>query len=291
MRSGFGALLLAAVGTGCGSSAFRLEDALSCPVDYLDYGGGLTYSLLQGPGDGTFDYDPRGAVEARRFGKYFLDTGDFTFRIAYSDDSYMSEAVVSGFGYAATNGNLDVVATYEVTDQQDDSWSYQVRTERTGCKEVRIVLAGSGAVTTTEGTYGSDGFSYLRLVEPVEGGNYEVEGREAPDGSYEESVEISEGAYEYASTSEGDGDGYSFTEWAEEDSDYEMTGEVERFIDGSVRRSIVYEGDEGDYEQETEVDYAGNGEGTYTSGSTECDLEFDGGDCTYDCDNGESGDC
>ena len=40
-----------------------------------------------------------------------------------------------------------------------------------------------------------------------------------------------------------------------------------------------------------QVDYFGTGSGTYKAGSLSCEIEFDRGDCRYDCGGGNRGDC
>ena len=275
----------------CGGPSFRLDSELACRAAYLGYGGGLTYSLLQGEGDGTFDYDPAGKMEERRFGRYNLDTGDFSFRIEYASESYLRKASAAGYGYAATNGDLDLLTTVSPTDALGEDWSYEVRLHRKGCEETQIVGGSSGTVTITVGTYGRDGFSYTRQVVSGDGAVNEVFGLKKPDGSYEETSDYRDGGYTYTSATDGDLDGYSMTRWEEQDTSYASEGTTQRYVDGSVWAKSNYVGDDGSYVQEYTVDYSGDGEGTYTSGSTRCDLIFINNDCTYTCSSGESGSC
>jgi len=73
---------------------------------------------------------------------------------------------------------------------------------------------------------------------------------------------------------------------------YEFEGTIENFLNGD--RAVDYDVRQPGQNTGTwdyRVDYFGTGSGTYKSGSTTCDIEFDRGDCTYDCGNGNTGSC
>ena len=259
----------------------------ACQADFTSWHVGLTWDVMQGPGDGTFDFDPEGEVEARAFGEYDLASGNFVYTTTYDPEHYRDETRVEGSGLVSENGDLDLLQSAKTTDTNGDDWTIDARIERQGCNETVSVIS-NGHLYVTEGTYGPAGYEYTREIDEGDGGT--VEGAAYSDLTYEESYEQHEGTFDYEGSTEGDsGEGYARTDWTQSDSGWSAEGYTESFLDGSTHQSYTYSGDS-DYEWDVTVDYDGNGSGTYTSGSTSCPITYDSGTCTVTCD-GTDYDC
>jgi len=219
-------------------------------------------------------------------GTYSLETGDIEYEISYAGDSWVESATATGYGVVRTNGDLDTEVEIVRTDVLGDEYTIVERTQRTGCDEVRWYSDGDDVFRVDEGTYTSDGLEYV-FATPYGGG----EGLVSPDLTYTEYVEESDGSYSYEAEVEGDGDGYRATAFDESDSDYTAEGEREDFADGSVHFDYEFTADGTTYDWDYTVDYYGNGSGTLEGGGFECDVDFDEGDCTLSCDDGQEYDC
>jgi hypothetical protein len=286
-------VLLAAL-TGCdpapaqtGAAAFVLDAELSCDVDYLSWTGDLTYAILQGSGDGAFDYDPPGDVESKLTGQYDLATGDFSYDVEYDPEHYRVSSVVSGYGYAAENGDLDIEYSVVTEDLLGDTWTVVLRLERVGCDVTTQWFADDGTYYERQGAFAAEGFAYTQTVDALY-----AEGLIRPDLTRSETKtgETASGVA-YDGASESDGNGYTITDWVQvnEPEDWTAIGYDESFLDGSSHRHYEFDSED-DYTWDQNVDYAGDGAGTYVGDGFTCDLRFVDWVCTYDCD-GQTGSC
>jgi hypothetical protein len=286
------ALLLLTLFAGClpggGDPAFQTDKALACSEPYLPWAGGLTFAITQGEGDGTFDYDPLG-LETRMFGSYDLATGDFSYNVDYPQEHWRNGTSVSGFGYAATNGDLDIGGTITTTDILGVTSDAEFRYERFGCNVTYQRMAESGDLYVETGTFQDGAYVYEQELEPADGSEgYVVEGTKRSDLTYTETTEIEDGAFSYFAESEGDGGGNETTDWEQSDSDadYEMVGTNEIFMDGSVHQVYDYADPDTEYTWDVEYDYEGNGGGTIEGSGFECEVTYEEYACTYDCGSG-----
>lgn len=276
-----GTLLL----TGClGGERFSVSDP-SCETGYLEWAGGLTHHLVEGRPDGTFDYDPAGLVESRIVGAYDLSSGDFEYDVEYHPDHYRAGTTVEGYGYAATNGDLDVEYTLTTTDVLGAGWSIDVRDKRVGCEVARRVDY-SNATVWHEGEFFADRYEYTDSEE-VDGAPWVVHGVSYPDGSWVEELDYLGPSETYRFDQEGTGDGYSRRDWTLVDNATIYSGYTEYFLEGGRHVHYDVDGVTWDYT----VDYEGDGSGTLTGSGYDCDLTFTDGDCAYDCASGQSGSC
>jgi hypothetical protein len=269
---------------GCGSEGFYVRGE-SCDTKYLKWGGGLTYHLLQGKRDGSFDYDPDGAVTSRVFGSYDLHTGDFSWNAEFHPDHYRTARTVEGYGYAATNGDLDIEYSVTTTDINGTEFGAEIREERVACEVTRRTTYDSDEVWHA-GTFFDHEYQYTD-EEEVDGDLWVVEGVFRSDYTWTETLDFAVSGFDYEYEENGDPDGYSRRDWVQISSGTTFDGYTESFLDGAQH---IYYTVDGEAAWDYTIDYNGNGSGTYTEPGLDCDLTFTGGDCSYDCD-GETGDC
>ena len=72
----------------------------TCPDDFLQWTGGLTYHILQGRGDGTFDYVPEQSHIDLVDGFYDLEEGDFWWQTFYTSGNRLDQDLATGAGWA-----------------------------------------------------------------------------------------------------------------------------------------------------------------------------------------------
>ncbi len=280
--------------TGClGGETFRIKDS-SCPADFTDWTGGLTYHLLQGSGDGSFSYQPSGNVEREIVGDYDLSTGDFQWVVSYAPAHYRTSTVAEGYGYANTDGDLDVLYTLVETDILDSSRTTEVRTIREGCDVDQISrVAGAGYDVHHSGTYTKGQYAYEDSVD-VGTYSYALDAVLGSDQTLEASLLQSDKGYEYTADRIADLDeGTSRTDWVQQNKEDDLTfqGYDETWLDGRrhTHYSFDYEGDTITWDYT--VDYRGDGTGTYEQPGLECDITFQSWECTMQCSNGQAYDC
>jgi len=292
-------VLPALVLLGCASDAsFKIKDQ-SCGEDFTDWYPDLTYHILQGAKDGQFSYDPDGPALSQLDGDYDLSSGDFSWSESFDDEHYLVSKTISGFGYANVNGDLDIVATETYTDVADQNWEVQHRVERTGCvMEQRRFYDDSdgGFETVEEGNFDSGEYRYTKETDR---GSYveQEEGTLSSELTLNASVSIATDGYMYESTVEtnlptGEGTVAFYQESDSNGQTVEYEGTTDRFMNGS--RAVNYEvrrPGETTGVWDYEIDYFGTGSGTYKAGSMTCEIEFDRGDCYYDCGGGNTGSC
>ncbi|MBW1877458.1 MAG: hypothetical protein JRJ84_03760 [Deltaproteobacteria bacterium] len=269
---------------GCGGDGFYVSGE-SCNTKYLKWGGGLTYHLLQGKSDGSFDYDPDGAVSTRVVGSYDLVTGDFFWGTEFHPDHWRMARMVEGYGYAATNGDLDITYSVTTTDINDTDYDATIREERVGCEVTRRTTYDTAEIWHT-GTFFDHEYQYTD-EDDYEGVPWLVEGVVRSDYTWTETLDFNGAGLDYEYEENGDGDGYARRDWSQISDGTSFEGYTESFLDGAEHVYYVVDG-EGTWDYT--VDYNGNGTGTYSEPGLDCDLTFTGGDCTYNC-NGDTGSC
>jgi len=281
--------LLPVVLVGCGIGGgpqFSIKNR-SCNEDYLTWTGGLTFDLLQGQGDGTFDFDPTGQMESELSGTYNLQTGDFNWDVSYDPTHWRTDTSVTGYGYAMTNGDLDLKYTTTTVDTLGASYSADVRMQRTGCDVQRRIDYGGGSVAEETGTFQNGEYDYENDSD-YNGSPWVVQGALHNDQSYTESLDFSDSQFTYSYTDNGDADGYSKRIFTQTQGGSTFQGYIEDFLDGTSHVHYTVDSD-GIWDYQT--DYSGNGTGTFTQSGTTCNLTFTNGNCAYDCGNSQTGSC
>ncbi len=274
---GLGALLTA----GCAAERFGVHGS-DCDARFWRWSDDLTGHLMAGNRrEGSWDYDPIGRVQARNRGQYSFETGDFSWQVGFDPAHYRRTAEVEGFGYAAPNGDLDLLYTRRTTFIDDDVREVEVREERVGCDLTRTTTAGA-SFEAFEGTFSRGFIDYTRVT-----GDRIAEGTLARAGTWFE-TRTGPG---YSATARGDADGASTEEWEEQAGSTNYVGVTELFIDGSAH--YRYTQREGDVSLvwEYEVDFFGDGTGTVSGENLSCTLTFTRGVCDYDCGGGDAGRC
>ena len=285
-------------GCGSGEPAFKIKDR-SCGEKFTDWYPDLTHHILQGEKSGSFSYDPSGEAARGLSGSYDLDSGDFSWSEEMNSDHYLVAKSIEGYGYAKANGDLDIIGTMALEDVADNEWSVDFRIVREGCDmETRRMSYSEGESTerVETGTFGSDSYTYTRSTDY---GSYtrEETGEVSNNLDYTNTIEINTDGYIRQATIEGNlGDDHALETFYQESesngNEYEFDGTIETFLDGSrvVKYDVRQPGqDTGSWDYE--LDYFGTGSGTYKSGNMTCDIEFDQGECTYDCGSGNQGSC
>jgi hypothetical protein len=284
---------------GCSSeTSFKIKNA-SCSEDFTSWYPGLSGHILRGSGDGAFDYDPSGEVVERLNGDYSLESGDFSWDVVYHPDHFLVSSQVIGYGYAKGNGDLDVVGSETKTDVVDQTWTVEFRTIREGCdvdNRRRFMSDGETYERVERGSFESSGYTFTRTTE-FDTYTETQTGTIAQDLTFARETLIDIEGYYSSSTETGDlGNGTTMESFLQEVQDDGQTityeGEIDSELDGSrqVKYDIKVPG-ENTATWDYLIDYYGDGGGTYTSGSTQCDIEFRSGDCFYDCGGGSSGEC
>lgn len=278
-------MLLALILSACNTGPRMEFDQPACQADYLAWDGGITWLVLQGGGEGDFDVDPADPLVTRAFGNYELATGDYVYILAYDADHWRDETRIEGYGYAASNGDLDVVATWTTTDDAGNVSKAMIREERVGCDVERRTLRANGVEEVLTGTYRGAQLEYERVVPSGSLGELVWTGVARKDFSLEESVQASGGGASYEATHTEDGEGNSRTDWTYQSSQADQEGYDTIDIAGTWES--VWTDQDTDCTWETEVDFAGDGGGTYTcDDGTECDITYRDGACTYNCGSG-----
>lgn len=282
-------LLFMPLFTGCFQTTFELDDTLVCGEDFLSWTGGLTYHILQGDGDGRFDYEPIGRAE-RIVGAYDLETGDFSWETTYSADEAILSQAVEGYGRVWKDGDLDIVSTVQETHLDESTSSYTVRDERWGCDIERRIEDEAGGVQTERGWLQEGRYDYERRWF-VFGRNLKATGSRNADGSYTEELLYENGDTKYDYTESGDADGYIYRDFVDRDIS-RMDGYFERWATGTEHWDYKHRVDGISYYWDYEVDYFGDGTGALTWKSESCDLKFKEGTCRKkNCTDGSQGLC
>jgi hypothetical protein len=274
---------------GCFQPIFKLDDALVCGEDFLNWTGGLTYHVIQGNGDGRFDYDPVGRAQ-RLSGAYDLETGDFSWETTYGDDDALVSEIVEGYGRVWKDGDLDIVSNVHQTFVDGSAWSYTVRDERWGCDVERRISDESGSIETERGWLQEGRYDYERRWYFF-GRDLTATGSRNPDGTYSEELIYENGDTKYNYTETGDVEGYVYRDFVDRDVS-RMDGFFERWATGAEHWDYKHRVDGISYYWEYDIDFYGNGTGTLTWKSETCDLKFKEGTCRKkNCTDGSKGSC
>jgi len=272
--------------TGCGlSTGFHLDGKPSCAQKNYTWTDDLTRHLLNGRRDATFDYDPDTQVVRRINGSYDLLTGDFSWKERYHADHFRKKSEVVGYGYADSNGDLDIEYALQVTDVLGVQTTSVVRLEREHCKVTKRVTDEDGELTWEFGKYWGEAYNF-RTEQVVDGAPWTVYGVDEDDGSFTRTLDWATSSESYGYEEQGDGEGYSRRDWEQDDGRF-IVGYQETWLSGRTHEYYTVEGATWDYT----LNYEGNGEGTYTEDDSECELTFVAHECYYDCGGGSTGNC
>ena len=275
--------------SGCIQPVFQLEPELVCGEDFLSWTGGLTFHILQGNVDGSFDYDPVGHA-SRVSGFYDLETGDFDYAVAFAEDSAQQSEETQGYGRVWKDGDLDVVSTVTTRSLDGSEATLSVRDERWGCDVERRMEWDTGDLETERGWFREGRYDYDRRWFSY-GRDLIATGSRLPDGSYSESLSYENGDTKFEYTETGDALGYVLRDFVDRDTS-RMDGYVERWATGAEHWDYKHRVDGISYYWEYEFDYDGNGSGTLTWKSESCDLKFKDGTCRKkNCTDGTKGLC
>ena len=262
----------------CGP-VFKLDDgAQTCSAPFLEWSGGLTRHVLQGNGNGEFDWNPPDPGLARVVGAYDLKTGGIDYVVEYDPSHARVSDTIVGWGTLWPDGDMDL--GYEVVTRWADGTetSVALRDQRFGC-DVSQRAETVDAVEFVFGTFDADGLSYSREY-AVGAKVVATTGAQSPNWTYTESVNFVDAGYElsYDETSDVGGtivrdviekyDGVSLRgQWTRQLSgettyDYRVTDQLDR-----VEKWIYT------------VDLAGNGFGTLELDAATCDLAITAFSC------------
>jgi len=294
MRAGLLSAVLAL--TACGGD-YLGRASCEAPVQQLT--PDLTAHIAAGDGEGSFAYDPTGSLVGTIDGSYDTVTGDFSWMEIGGPESWIAEAQVEGFGYAAPNGDLDVVGERVITDVLDVEIRQQFRIERIGCqveRRIRDWSTGGEREQVETGSYAGSTYTYTRDVITGES-TLTSEGSRDTLLDFTESTTRTAGEGTYQAETTGNwGDNTAATEFTQtvesRNGTIQRDGSSERFSDGS--RSVTYTdvyANGAQYTWSYDLDYAGNGTGTVDTGQGVCTLTFTNNQCRYTCPGGQQGNC
>ncbi len=219
--------LVATIGllsSACTVERFRIANR-TCGDNFTKWSGGLTYHLLQGEQmQGTWSYDPAGDAIESNTGVYDFATGDFVWDLDYASSSWADDGDVEGYGYANSNGDLDIQYTYAITDNDEFERAVSIREERVGCDTTWRITDNRGQNTFLYGEYDNGVFTYDL---DVGDNDLDIEGTWRDDGTWTHTVDTARGL---EAVTEGALDGSSVTTW-ETDS---TAGESTTSPDGDI---------------------------------------------------------
>ncbi|MEN0061834.1 MAG: hypothetical protein AAGA48_06755 [Myxococcota bacterium] len=269
------------------TSRFVFDDP-TCDADFVDWAGGLTNDVLQGSGDGAFDYIPRDSdIVVQMAGEYDLRTGDLEWERTYVEGAFRRSESAEGQGTLWPDGDLDLEYDLEVTLPLIRR-SIEVRDLRLGCDVNRRVEDEQGRVEIYRGELTDDGLLYTH--EFVDGARtFVADGERLPDGSWTESLNFQGANLTYMLDESGNARDVSWRrDLVYETADTLLNGFYRRRANGRMNveyRAIINDGvpEFWNYGFDSE----GNGTGTLTfeDGTPACTLTFQRGACTVtDCD-------
>lgn len=256
---------------------FKIVDEAkrTCDADFLDWGGGLTHHVLQGRGDGLFDYEPENPLIERIEGQYDLESGDFHWTATHAEGGFRLEEEAEGYGTLWRDGDLEVIYDLVVRYEDETERTWEVHTERYGCVETTRSESDRGRVEIVEATWGDDAVSWVRdwIWGPVA---ISGEGSRNKLGESSESGKVSrKGDLSYQYSQSTDVQGRTVHTFEGHDGVREVAGSWQ------IDRKGIFEAD---YTSRAErqdvqtwrytVDGTGAGEGTWTWGEDRCDLKF-----------------
>lgn len=273
--------------------ALRKEADRTCEHDFLAYTGGLTFHVLQGNGDGGFDYAPEAAHVDRIAGELDLGTGAFAWDVSYGSGVRVVDHVEEGVGTIWRDGDLDLVWTEGGERTDGRSVSTGVRTLRLGCdEETRFEDVASGDVSYEVRTYEADGYALERQLW-YRGTFVSAVGRGLPDGSSSLEMAWDVEPFALSFTETDDGDGTVRRTFDDREGDTRLAGWWERGADGTRYEYAVTTPGLPDQGWAYAIGLDGTGAGTVTYGASDsCALVLDASGCRREgCTNGFDGAC
>ncbi len=293
--------------TGCGGGFL---DETACQYDVFDWYPGLTTYLDEGS-DLGFTVFPEQSYIDEINGTFITsnDDTDFYWYTTYSGPYYLTESTTQGIGTAYTNGDLDVLYVTDVEDTLGDMWRTAQRETRTGCNG-----SFTSAFTDVTGLSWGDIQSDLEQYAAT---NYTIASKDRVDfntsisssgyswsrtgsafSDFDQTwvTEWSEGQTDFFSNANFFSDGTRFSEWEQSDNDVMYVGTDDSGVNGSrTTNYTIAEIGKSPYAKINLVyQYEGSAAGTWTDldSGTVCDMNITAsGRCTYECDDGTSGDC
>jgi len=292
---------------GCGGGFL---DDTSCQHDVFDWYPGLSMYLDAGS-DLGFTIAPEQSYIEKINGEFITNNADtdFYWYTTYSGAYFLDKSTTQGIGTAYTNGDLDILYVTDVEDSLGDNWRMARRETRTGC-------TGSYTSGLTE----VNGLNWNSVQNDIDGyvaTNYTIASKDRVDFSSSTSgsgyswdqsgsvfsdleetwvTEWSEGRTEFFSNTNYLPDGTRFSEWEQSDDQIDYVGTDDEAVNGAVTTDYtIAESGKNPYARIQMVyQYNGSGSGTWTDiqDGTVCDMDVTAaGKCTYECDDGSSGNC
>lgn len=252
--------------------------------------------VLNGPLDGSFDYDFLGSAIANVSGAYSADAMSLWWDVAFAQSAYIVDTAVTGGGMVGLDGDLMVGMTTTITDSQGRVWEENVRRMRSGCDEQRILEPTTLGLSHT-GTWSAGRYDYeeqrpLAKNHSVTTLIADVVGTLYPDGSSEAVASYYQSGQEANTsitvTEQRNLDGERWTHL--ELSSLDAARQYDTYVapDGTITQE-GYFGYDPQWDYSVTRDYAGFGEGWMESNEMElyCHLDI-GAVCTRTCWNLEA---
>jgi len=246
----------------------------SCEANFLEWGGGLTHHVMQGRGDGAFDYDPEDPLIDRIEGEYDLETGDFHWTTTHAEGGFRTTETAEGYGTLWRDGDLEIAydLTVQYADGSERTW--QVQTERYGCSELTRTEDPDGRVEVVESTWGDEQVAWVRewIWGPLA---ITGEGSRNALGEQSEAGKVKKKERRYRYDEATDVEGRTVHTFDGDDGVRQLKGHWARTRDGVVTMRYTSQVDEqSPQEWEYTVDGKGAGDGTWTWGEDTCELRF-----------------
>ncbi|MDP2307850.1 MAG: hypothetical protein Q8P18_17625 [Pseudomonadota bacterium] len=282
-------MLIALTLLGC--SAW-IDQEPACDQDIYYWSDDLLAFVLTGDGSGDFEFDPEDTPRTEVAGSYDPDNGDSEWVAKYDADYYIRRTEAEGFGTVFHNGNLDLLFTETVTDMLGDVFETDYRVQRTGCDMTIASWDSSGNVDDAfvmAGSYSEDSVWSWEADFP----GYSYTGSLRQNLNRTSLIEAEDGSYWAFTTAKPDGE--TTQDWTGDCGDgLTCEGTSTRHFDGTLESSLTaFDGEDEYAESVGSFEYDGSGVETitYVGGAT-CDFTYQAdGDCEYECDDGEDGDC
>ena len=278
---------------GCSS---WIDQAPACQKDVYEWSDDLLAHILTGPGDGTFDYDPEDVPRQSIKGSYDLETGDFSWDVAYADSYWLSATKVEGYGTVYHDGDLDLLYTAADTDVLAVTSRTNYRVTRSQC-EMTVsswTAADESDRVDHKGSYvDDDGYSWAGSD-----GTYDYQGGMRRNLSHTFGATAVDGSYDVSVATKPEGTADTTLTSADEacyDAGYTCSASWKtRFDGGRDGNQTIRARDGGTYATISFSDnYDGSGAAHWVfADGTTCDTESNAqGACAYTCSDGTEGSC
>jgi hypothetical protein len=280
--------MIVALMLGCTS---WIDQEPSCDQDIYSWSDDLLAFVLTGDGSGEFDFDPDDTPRTSVSGEYSPSDGDFDWKFKYDEDFYLKTAKAVGFGTVFHDGDLDLLWTETVTDMLDVATETTYRVQRDECDMTIATWDASGTADDAFVMAGSydDGEVWSWTSE---GSGYTAQGALRQNLSRTTQFEYTDGRWKFANAKpDGETDLEYTGEWID---GYYCEGTSTLHFEGDTEGEMyVYEGDTLEIYITSDHEWDGSGveHQEYRDG-LECDFTTDsGGDCSYECTDGQNGSC